>query len=160
MDSAYARLQSRLIHVTETVKRIIVPDQNGDDVALFKNESYATCLTLEAELDEHVTIKQNPANVLVTAPLVNTTKEIVHVQESTKPANIYKWDVMFDGPSKESSSVTDWDSLVSKLESKELWQFIKTRKQKYDESVVIYVSVMESLSDRLSSPAAISTKIK
>lgn len=212
-DSAYARLQSRLIHVTERVKRIVVPDQDGEDVALFKNESYASCLTFEAELDERVAIEQNPANVSITAPIVNSTTGTVRVQESTKPANIYKWDVKFDGTSKtlgvkaflervkelaqarqvskkqlydsaadlidgnarlwlrrvkENGSVTDWDSLVSKLErdflvddyDEELWQFIKTRKQKHDESVVIYVSVMESLFDRLSSPAAVSTKIK
>lgn len=69
---------------------------------------------------------------------------------------------------KESGIVSDWDSLVSKLEidfldldyEEELWNSIKNRKQLSDESVVIFVAIMESLYNRLSNKPAVVTRIK
>lgn len=64
--------------------------------------------------------------------------------------------------------MNDWDSLILKLAhdflvddyDQELWHLIKSRKQKADESVIIFVSVMESLFKRLSIPAVASTRIR
>lgn len=69
---------------------------------------------------------------------------------------------------KKENSVNDWDSLVARLErdfisatyEEDLWQVIKNRGQRKDESVVIFIAVMQSLFGRLKSTPAESTKVK
>lgn len=209
-DSLYLRLQSRLIHVTNRIQRMVITEADGVAAELFKNESYATCLALEAELDDHV-INQNPdapmQNIAASAP------NIITVPGASKNVDISKWNVKFDGAPdafavkiflervnelaearqvsklqlfesavdlftgdallwlrqvKKSESIKDWDTLVNRLErdflgknyDDDLWDFIKARKQNNNESVIIFVAVMESLFDRLSNKPAEVTKIK
>jgi Retrotransposon gag protein len=65
-------------------------------------------------------------------------------------------------------SVNNWDELVNLLKrdflnvnyDEEIWEQIKKRKQKRNESVVIFVAHMDTLFNRLSRPPAECTKVK
>lgn len=66
------------------------------------------------------------------------------------------------------SSITDWQTLISRLKKDflhsdiedDLWDQIKGRKQKRSESVAVFIAHMQILFSRLSSPPAETTKIK
>lgn len=66
------------------------------------------------------------------------------------------------------SSVFDWNSLVVRLKSDflpphvddDLWDQIRNRKQKRNESVLIFVAQLEALFSRLSRPSAETTKVR
>lgn len=216
-DSTYVRVRARLAHVTARIRRMALTPEHGQEAITFKNEAYATCLILEAELDEHVTRDgTQTTNQLPGEGRVQHGNEpgpnVVHVHNA-KPAAIYKWDVKFNGAMdafavknflervdelaearhvskvqlfeaandlfvgkgrlwlqqvKKEKSVTDWDSLVARLEKDfigatyedDLWQIIKGRGQRKDESVVIFIAVMQSLFSRLRSMPAESTRVK
>lgn len=96
-DSVYGRIHSRLTHVIGRIKRMVIIAENGPEAELFKKESYATCLTLEAELDEHVTVDTTQPSTLGTPAPAPTT--IVTIPESSKKVDIFKWDVKFDAES-------------------------------------------------------------
>lgn len=93
-DSLFIRLRSRLIHITGRVNRMEVNDGADADRQSFKNEMYATCLQLEAELYERVT-SDTPS---IENPTQPTT--IVQIPAQTSSVQIYKWGVKFDGVSK------------------------------------------------------------
>lgn len=95
-DSVYGRIHSRLTHVIGRIKRMAITDEDGPEAALFKNESYATCLALEAELDERVTVDLTRPP---TASMVEPAPTIVNMPEQSKKVDIFKWDVKFDGES-------------------------------------------------------------
>lgn len=216
-DSTYVRVRARLAHVAARIQRMALTPEHGQEAQTFKNEAYATCLILEAELDERVTQGDaqgnNQAMGLTPAPTYNEPgPNVVHVH-SPNPISIYKWDVKFNGTmdafgvknflervnelaearhvtkgqlfeaasdlfvgkgrlwlqqAKKENSVTDWDSLVAKLEKdfvsatyeEDLWQLIKNRGQRKDESVVIFIAVMQSLFGRLRNTPAEATKVK
>ncbi|KAG5874963.1 hypothetical protein JTB14_016759 [Gonioctena quinquepunctata] len=67
-DSVYCRAQTRLTHIISRIKRIHTGSENEKT---FKNESYATAPTLEAELDEHL------IDIDKTTPVNNTTSTVV-----------------------------------------------------------------------------------
>lgn len=95
-DSLYKRIKSRLIHVTNRVKRMQIPENASEEIKTYKNESYATCLEYEANLQERVTEER---------PLLNLDTPIaehsVLVQSpapiAAKAIPVYKWNVKFDG---------------------------------------------------------------
>lgn len=98
-DSTCKRVRSRIIHVTERVKRIQIP--NNDDatrVTEFKNESLANCLELEVLLDEKITKEPSLADMSVFSnnsniqPVVNTI-----VQPAVRNVPVYKWNIHFNG---------------------------------------------------------------
>lgn len=93
-DQSYKRIKSRLAHIIGRVLRM--PCQtNEKDIQTFKQESYATCLEIEAELADRV--KQfNNFN-----PTTNSTttqdNSISFQSSSSKSVPVYKWNIMFDG---------------------------------------------------------------
>lgn len=93
-DSAYNRIQSRLIHVSGRIKRMALTDDDGPEAELFKNEAYATCLTLEADLDTRVTVDATQPLTLVNAAPAPT---VVTVHEPSKLVDLGRWDIKFDG---------------------------------------------------------------
>lgn len=216
-DSTYVRLRARLAHVSARVQRMALTPEHGAEAATFKNEAYASCLLLEAELDERVTPGGASAVTQGTpavgqAALGEAAAGVTHVHYS-RPAEIYKWDTKFNGTMdgfaaknflervgelaqarhvskaqlfeaasdlfvgkgrlwlqqvKAEASVTDWDSLAARLEKdfvsatyeEDLWHVIKTRGQRKEESVVIFLAVMQSLFNRLKSTPSESTRVK
>lgn len=94
-DSLFKRIQSRLIHTNFRIHRIQVEDK--PEKLLFKNESRATCLLYESQLDSKVKIEDdlNSTQISVHNPL-NTTIYPVSVP-AKKSYPIYKWGIKFDG---------------------------------------------------------------
>lgn len=66
------------------------------------------------------------------------------------------------------SSITDWDSLITKLKKdflhddidEDLWEQIKRRKQRKNETTVVFIAHLETLFARLSRPPAEISKVK
>lgn len=215
-DSMYKRVKSRLAHVGGRIRRMPIDPQVAEQVD-FKNESYATCSLLEAELEEKVIDNSTASGVsnlntlfVPTSPLpIQTTSPVNH----SKQIPIYKWDLKFDGTKKtlgvksflervdelatarkvskeqlfegaldfftgkallwyrfvkESPDIKCWDSLAHRLQQdflsrdydEELWETIKHRKQQSDEPIIVFVSVMEQLFNRLGTKPAVTTKVK
>lgn len=112
-DSVYIRVQSRLCHAAGRIKRIVVTEADGPEVLNFKNEAYATCLMLEADLDENVRVdrEENAPTLNNSASAPATT--IIRVPES-KVVDIYKWDIKFDG-SHSSLGVKDFLERINEI---------------------------------------------
>lgn len=118
-DSAFKRIKSRLIHVTLRVQRIRIPEEDPAPVRIFKNENYATCLELEADLHERVTIPSNNSDT-VTQPQ-NTSvapRQSEVVLPLPKNIPIYKWGVTFDGEHKSSSLNSFLERVVELAEAR------------------------------------------
>lgn len=101
-DSLYKRLKSRLAHITGRVQRI---PKNGDDAqsalqVSFKNESYATCLQLDAELHERVKTENPSINLVTSEPSACFQNTPVVVSCSANSMPVYKLGVQFDGEPK------------------------------------------------------------
>lgn len=94
-DSGFQRIRSRLIYLTNRVKRIIIPDDDENDVVqTFKNESYATCVELEVELYDSIVHPQQ----LVEINKPSTSDNSVMLQQPilqniSKSVPVYKWDI-------------------------------------------------------------------
>lgn len=94
-DSMYLRLRSRLVHATNRAKRL---KPGGDPEKVnYMDEAYATCLHLEAELEDHIVVDRDA--ILVQPAPVNPPT-VITVPSPNKTVPIYKWDVKFDGTSK------------------------------------------------------------
>lgn len=103
-DSSYKRIKSRLVHVMLRVQRIRIPDEDPAPVKVFKNESYATCLELDADLHEKVQVPSASPNISPEAPPVSTViQQSEMLSPFSKNVPIYKWGVTFDGERKSSS---------------------------------------------------------
>ncbi|KAK0070931.1 hypothetical protein PV325_013837, partial [Microctonus aethiopoides] len=102
-DSAYGRVRSRINHLTGRISRIQIPDgEDKDNVTLFKNESYATCLKLESDLDDKVITEPDTPNNLSflptpVSPIVNVSP-VVTCTANKQP--ISTWGVKFNGDHK------------------------------------------------------------
>lgn len=98
-DAAYKRIKSRLSHLSGRILRIpCAPEEI--DINTFKKESYATCLEMEAELEDRV--KQNNLNNTATLNLSNVTSVSYASTSSQKAIPVYKWGITFDGESSSS----------------------------------------------------------
>lgn len=206
-DGAFQRIISRIAHVMGRILRIPVPENNPGEVTNFKNESQATCLTLESDLFDKISQPSSTPNLNTTLAPTITVAAPPCSSKSSKP--IADWDIKFSGESKSvfyflervtelaqarkvddnelfesaveffvgnafawyrsiKGSVTDWASLVNLLKrdflpadaDEEVWDQIKARKQKKNESVAIYVAQMDTLFNRLSRPPAETTKVR
>lgn len=214
-DSTYRRVQSRIKHLTDRVRRIQVPteasDAAADEVRDFKIDSAARCLELEVLLDERVpeatqnTAVQNVIHPPVQPKITNTT---VFTPSSI---SVSKWNLKFSGDRNHEAflefleraeelrvahgltknqifnsavelfagnalywyrsvknAVNDWDGLISLLKSEflpsdfedRIWEQIRTRLQQRGESIVIFVSVMENLFNKLEHRPNDTTKLK
>ena len=102
-DSLYKRLTSRLAHITYRVQRMPIEEGNAqsDLHRVFKNESYATCLQLEAELEERVE-KTNPlTNFNTSEPNAVPVQSMpVVVSCPAKSMPVYKLGLQFNGDPK------------------------------------------------------------
>lgn len=210
-DSSFKRIKSRLTHITERVKRMPIPLDMKEEAATFKNESYASCLELEAKLYERIT--SDNASVNLETSMVQPQVQLVPTPSTSSPKSVpvYKWNVKFDGELRSGgvnaflervdelayargvskadlflssvdlfsgkaliwyrsvkNSVRDWDSLVALLKQQflpsdyddQLWDEIKARTQGRNESVTIFIAVMEALFGRLARPPCEFTRVK
>lgn len=214
-DSCFKRISSRLIHLTERLNRLKIDGDDREIVIEFKNESLATCLTLEGDLFERVE-QFNKANSLnqsqVESPAhFNGASNFVPTNYVSTPKSIpvYKWNIKFNGDSRAlypflekveeysvsrgvsdeelfssavdlfenkafmwyktvRQNVRNWGELVTLLKQRflppdyeeEIWEDIRLRKQGRNESVIIYIAVMETLFNRLNRIPAEVTKVK
>lgn len=208
-DSSFKVIKSRLCHVAGRIQRIVLPEGDAD-VERFKNESYATCFELEADLVEKAS-QNNDGNLDNTAvseaPIINIPPPIVTCV--TKQCPVSDWPIKFNGDSRKvflfletvgelaqsrkvsnddlfssaaelftgdafvwfrsiKNVVNNWDSLVSKLKEDflspcsddDIWDEIKSRKQRKNETALIFIAQLENLFSRLSRHPAEETKIK
>lgn len=211
-DSTFLRVKSRLAHLSGRVRRIVISKPNEEEIIKFKNESYATCLKLESDLDEKTVSISNTQNLNDSfehnsvAPIVNVSP-VVSCSANKQP--ISSWGIKFNGDSKSvyyflervsdlaqsrnfseielfnsaveffigdafvwyrsvRSIVTDWQGLVKRLKNDflppcaddDIWEQIRQRKQKRNESITIFIAHLENLFSRLSLPPAEITKVK
>lgn len=117
-DSTYVRVRARLAHVTARIQRMALTPDHGQEAQVFKNEAYATCLLLEAELDEHVTHGDaQKAGQMPEGGQTHPTNEpgpnVVHVHNA-KTSSIYKWDVKFNGAT-DAFAVKEFLERISEL---------------------------------------------
>lgn len=103
-DSGFKRIETRLIHITNRVNRIDVPTnvigELDQEVLTFKNESYATCLELEALLYDKVQDKNDNINEVVPSTSYETKTIPATLQyhpPSRKSVPVYKWNLHFSG---------------------------------------------------------------
>ena len=108
-DSLFSRIKSRIAHVTGRVLNLnkflgipdIIQDDQKDQVKTYYEESFATCLKLEADLYDSIKVPNPNASVLnvsQTAPVINVAAPIVTCSGNSIP--ISEWNVRFDGNSK------------------------------------------------------------
>lgn len=208
-DSTFLRMKSRLNHVSGRVHRL--PTSDDDEEIVYKNESYATCLSLESDLYDKISKDSDQPSASMNSsfqqPIVTLPAPIINCSQNI-PA-IGDWQVKFNGDSKNlynfleriselaqsrrvkdedlfnsaaelfigdafiwyksiKLSVTSWQSLVDRLKKdffhfdneENLWEQIKQRKQKRNESVAVFIAHLQVLFSRLSNSPAEVTKVK
>lgn len=102
-DSLYKRLRTRLLHINSRISRMILDKglQTYGIQSLFKNEAYATCLHLEAELHDRVQEPKSCCNNdssearRSNVPIFNTVQEQGYSRIPTEA--VYKLGLKFDG---------------------------------------------------------------
>lgn len=98
-DSTCKRVRSRIIHLTERVKRIeVVDNERKEEIQTFKNESLATCLELEVLLEEKI-VKDAALVDLTSFSNSSAVQPIVQniVQPNFRSVPVYKWNLQFSG---------------------------------------------------------------
>lgn len=215
-DSLFARLKSRIAHVTGRVKRmpIVVDDSEEYKAAkAYQNETFATCLALDAELHEKVRINENRDNLNPLTSSFNTALNLPPpspvVNCGSKFVPLSKWNIKFNGDPKKLYSflehlteiaksrkvenqvlfdsaveffiddafvwyrsvqgkLKNWADLVEQLKKDflprdiddEIWEQIKTRKQRKNERVTIFIACVDNLFSRLSRVPHETTRVK
>lgn len=101
-DSVYKRATGRLNHVVMRIKRIKLDpsDPDFENIETFKNESYASALQLEANLNDKVSEDDLPSPHNSTAfdpRLMNQTTCNHTLSDSHKPFPVHKLNIQFDG---------------------------------------------------------------
>lgn len=102
-DSLYSRLCSRIQHITNRVSRYKIDENNEEESTTFKNEAYATCLSLEAQLDEKVSVNGAAVSLAPVAQHIPPPQPVIVHVPSAKSIPIYKWGVTFSGESTSMS---------------------------------------------------------
>ncbi|KAG5875710.1 hypothetical protein JTB14_012408 [Gonioctena quinquepunctata] len=69
-DYSYFKLKSRIIHVVGRVQDTNIPNDRLEGSSSFKNETYASCIQCEAELDEKLQVTS------INEPVLNQTSNI------------------------------------------------------------------------------------
>lgn len=99
-DSTYKRVVSRIIHVTDRIKRIVVPDNDKNaEIATFKNESLADSLQLEVLLQDKVK-EHHPTHMDASSLVIPTVQQqpvAQSIQNCSKSVLVYKWNINFSG---------------------------------------------------------------
>lgn len=110
-DSTFKRAKSRLSHISERISRlpIIVGEDDEKERLSFKNEAFATCISLEADLYDKIT-DQSPA----VNNASSTSNSCIHSVSGTsqslpnppyyKSIPVYKWGETFSGDKSTLSS--------------------------------------------------------
>lgn len=99
-DSTVKRVKTRLAHVIGRIQRIKIPDEDADDVTTYKNEAYANCLEMEAELYEHITNVPGTIMLPIANPPATNVNPTLTAPVNAKTVPVYKWGINFDGESK------------------------------------------------------------
>lgn len=209
-DTLFQRIKSRIAHVTGRVQRIIVPE-GDDDIRFYKQETYATCLELDANVHDKLvpttpppnpnlnfsgrpsTINNPPTVVTCSKERVNLSNlnvkfngnasqvydfieritEVAHARSITED-DLFKSAVeLFVGDAfvwyrSIKNIVLNWHDLLLRLKTDflspcvedETWDQIKSRKQRRDEPVILFVAQLENLFSRLSRNPCEATKVK
>lgn len=213
-DHAFLRIKSRIVHITNRVKRLLklldipnkVNDDQRDELTKFHSEYYATCFKLEADLFEGVQVGEQP-RVEPLQPVINIPPTIVNCSRNN--ASVSDLNIKFNGDPKSlysflesitefsqsrhiteddlfnsavelfsgdafvwyrsiKSLVNNWQGLVQRLKSdflnsdidEDIWEQIKKRKQKNNETIALFIAHMQTLFNRLSRPPVESSRIK
>lgn len=212
-DSIFKRAKTRIAHVTLRVQRLKVDSSHPEHEVMlkFKNESYASCLQLDAELHDKCKETYSVDSTSISNSSPNTPAPCMssNVHSSNKSFPVYKLGVKFDGNPDNlfnfieqveelanarnilktdlfasvsdlftgnatfwlrqvKPQINDWDSLITRLKrdflkstvEDDIWNEIRSHKQKFREPVVIFIAYMETLFVRLGHPVCESTKIK
>ena len=116
-DSLYHRIVSRLNHVRERILRTPIASQPELKEAQknTRDEFYATCLTLEADLRDRV-IVSTPVSTTVSSPFRRYFSSFADPTSNPETHNarsvpVYKWNVSFDGHTNLSSFLEKVDDL-------------------------------------------------
>lgn len=212
LDSLFQRIKSRLAHLIARINRVVIPEEgDSDSIQKYKNETYATCLSLEADVFDKVTSfsNKNPESIpsqSVSTP-VSLPTSIISCSNSRNP--ISEWNLKFSGDPRKvydflervselssaydidvqqlfksaillfsdegllwfrniRDSISSWTELVQKIKQDfllpnsddEIWNQIKSRKQRKEESVTIFISHMQNLFSGLTRFLCESTKVK
>lgn len=105
-DSCFKRANSRLMHVTLRIQRIVVEgvkDEEKDIIRDYKNEAYASALKLEAQL--HDSVKDTDPNTFLNSSVINpnilnSSSQPAIQSTHSKSVPVYKLGVQFDGSPK------------------------------------------------------------
>lgn len=100
-DSLFLRIKSRIAHVTGRIMRMPVVGDEAGALTVFKNESYATCLELDADLHERVrpVAPNEDLNQTVNSPTIHMPAPVVMCTSKSIP--ISQWGVKFNGDPKQ-----------------------------------------------------------
>lgn len=97
-DSGFARATTRLIHVTNRIKRLPVEGDVTGEISSYKNEAYASAIKLEADLYERVKDPIDDClNSTIDEPSVTTRNLPFTLPSHVKPVPVYKLGIHFDG---------------------------------------------------------------
>lgn len=101
-DSCFRRANGRLNHVIQRIKRIKLDPTTPDAISKFKNEAYASALSLEADLFDRVKEPETFLNTTVlNSTLPNTTAcNPIVIPSPSKTIQVYKFGIQFDGNPK------------------------------------------------------------
>ena len=100
-DSMYKRIETRLCHIYNRVLRMPIPEEVEIEAKEFKDDSHATCIELDADLQENVhkpEISQLDNNPVPSTSIQNsvTRRSVSPNQHCRKSVPVYKWNLKFD----------------------------------------------------------------
>jgi len=99
-DTLLHRIRSRIAHLTGRVQRLEVSDDDdAENVKIYKQEMYTTCLSLDADVHDKIKSDENVpdlnASVLAQQPVINVTTPALSC--SNNNFSLHKWNIKFSG---------------------------------------------------------------